>query len=475
MGQGNIEATGRDLDVALQGSGLFVARNGTQTLYTRTGAFGIDSNNYLIDPATGARIQRYGNIGEGNANSPAFQVPADNDIKIPTGTTIPGKATAGITLQGNLSANATTALAQVLTSATPFKAGGVAATTSTLLNSLDDNNTDYVAGDQIRLQGEDASNNPVSVQIPVDGTTTMGDLINDINANFPGATASLDSSGNLILTANATGPTNLNLVIADVNGNTGNTNWGNHTMNITTTGKNADVVRTSIQVYDAQGTAHNVSLDFTKISSNSWNMAASMDPKDGTLLDNSVTGITFNDDGSFRQVTGTGLGDDYITIRFPGEAATQTISMNFGSMNGFDGLTHMGGTSSAAAIQQDGFPGGSLTAISIGSDGVITGSFSNGRSLQIAQFAIAIVANPAALNRVGNNYYTITNQSGPPLLGTAQFGGRGAVQQQALESSNVDISTEFTNLIVAQRGFQVNSRTITVSDQIIQDLVNIIH
>src|SRR5205085_12243757 len=110
----------------------------------------------------------------------------------------------------------------------------------------------------------------------------------------------------------------------------------------------------------------------------------------------------------------------------------------------------------------------------IGQDGVMNGIFTNGRTLPVAKLAIASFANAAALNRTGDNYYSLSNESGPALIGAGLAGGRGAVQQKALESSNVDVSVEFTRLIIAQRGFQVNARIITASDQILQDLANIL-
>ena len=196
---------------------------------------------------------------------------------------------------------------------------------------------------------------------------------------------------------------------------------------------------------------------------------------DGTVIDGQVGNINFNEDGSFRQATGTGLGDNNITVQFNGFAIPQKFSFNMGSTNAFDGLTQVGGPSSAVATGQDGYSAGFLTSLSIGQDGLINGIFTNGRNLPIGQLAIASFANPGALVRTGDNYYTLSSGSGPALLGTGLSGGRGSIQQKALESSNVDVSLEFTRLIIAQRGFQVNARTITASDQILQELANIVH
>lgn len=472
--QGSIEATGNDLDLAIQGNGFFVANNGVGDHYTRTGAFGVDSKNFLVDPSNGFRVQRFGSVGEGSATAPAFQTVGDNDIKIPIGVGIPGRATTNIQFQGNLSANAIGPLAQTLTSSTPFRTGGAPATAATLLNNLDDNPVNYVAGDQIRIQGATTNNTPVNVTMAVGAATTLGDVITFINANFAGSTASIDASGNLVVQANATGPSFLALAITDVVGNVGSTTWGSHTMAITTTGKIGDTVSTGIQFFDTQGTSHTLSLVFQKQGNNTWDLTGSISAAVGTLTDNSVSGITFNDDGSFRQITGTGLGDGFMTAQITGLASPQRISFSLGSPSGFDGVTQVGGSSSAVATGQDGFAAGFLTSLSIAQDGVVNGVFTNGRTLPISQLAIASFANPGALTREGDNYYGLSTESGPALLGAGVSGGRGSVQQKALESSNVDVALEFTRLIIAQRGFQVNARTITASDQVLQELANTI-
>ena len=122
MQQGSLQTTGNDLDMALKGNGFFVVKTPSQMLYTRAGAFGIDANNHLVDPATGDLVQRFGSVGEATATTPAFQTAGNNNITIPVGLTIPGAPTANVVLQGNLSASAVGPLAQVLTSAQGSKA-----------------------------------------------------------------------------------------------------------------------------------------------------------------------------------------------------------------------------------------------------------------------------------------------------------------------------------------------------------------
>ena len=469
--QGGLESTGRELDVAIQGGGYFVLKgpNGA-SVYTRAGSFGIDSQGFLVDPSTGYRVQRTGTVGDPSSTATGFQVSGNDDIQIPQDTTIPGRPTDSVTIQGNLDSSDTGPVAQTISTTSPLTAGGVPADATTPLNNLDNNTSDYVAGDLLNLSGTDSTGTAVNIAVPVDDTTTVGDLLNSINTSFPGSTASIDPSGNIVVTNNTAGASNLNLTIANSIGDTGATNWAPST--VTTPGADGATVNGSIQVYDAQGAAHDLSYTFQKQADGTWNMTTSMDPKDGTLTQNTVTGIAFNNDGSFQQVNGaSGIS---VVAQFAGETSSQSIAFNFGSPGGFSGLTQVGGSSSAAATGQTGYAAGSLTDVTIDQDGVINGDFSNGQTLQIAQLGIASFANQDALNRIGNNYYSSTTESGPAQISTGEAGGNGEIEQKVLEESNVDVSLEFTRLITAQRGFEINAKTITVSDETLQVLAQIV-
>jgi flagellar hook protein FlgE len=468
--QGALTTTGNPLDAAIQGQGFFVANDGTQDLYTRAGAFSIDANGYLVDPATGYLIQRTGTVGEASAVNPGFQTPGDDNIRIPLGTGIPAKATTNITLAGNLSAQASGPLAQTLTSASPFQTSSGPATTSTLLNSLADNISPYQTGDSLVLQGTTTAGTAVNATLPVNSSTTLGDLINAINTDFPGSTASLDSNGNLIIQANTTGPSQLKVAISDSAGDQGKSNWNNHVLQTTTVGADGTTVNTAIQIYDTQGTPHTLSLTFQKQANNTWNLTASIPPADGTMINGTVTGITFGPNGSFSGVNGSGS----ISFALNGLPTPQTVSLNFGSPGGFNGLTQFGGGSSAAATAQDGYAAGTLSSVSITQDGTINGLFTNGQTFPLAQLAIATFVNVQGLSRVGQNYYQETINSGLPFISGGQTGSAGSIQGGALESSNVDVSKQFTQLITGQQAYEVNARSISINNQVIQDLVNII-
>jgi len=129
--------------------------------------------------------------------------------------------------------------------------------------------------------------------------------------------------------------------------------------------------------------------------------------------------------------------------------------------------------SSTSSTLQDGNSSGSLVTFNIGSDGTVSGSFSNGRSALVAQLALATFGNEQGLLRTGNNAFVPTLASGQSVVGTPGTGGRGTLSGGALELSNVDIATEFAALIVAQRTFQANAKAVTTFDQVTQDTINL--
>lgn len=218
---------------------------------------------------------------------------------------------------------------------------------------------------------------------------------------------------------------------------------------------------TSVQVYDSLGNSHNLTITFEKsgTTANEWDWEATLDG--GTIPGGTGT-ITFNPDGSIN-TGGTG------TAAFTLMPVAQNISLSID----FSQLTQFGGNPTAYINFQDGYEAGSLDMVSTDSGGVLTGIFTNGQSKALAQIALATFSNPGGLLKEGGNLYQISNNSGLPNIGTADSGGRGSIAVGKLEMSNVDLAQEFTNMIVTQRGFQANSRVITTSDEMLQDLINI--
>ena len=232
-------------------------------------------------------------------------------------------------------------------------------------------------------------------------------------------------------------------------------------------------VQTQMQMYDALGTAHQISLTFTKTATaNQWTVVArdengaviSPDGDAGTAGVQPVP-LTFDPAtgqlaAASRQVTLTPAPG--MTASWPG-----TIDVDLAQLRQF------GGASALAPGDVDGNAMGTLQSISLSGDGTIMGVYSNSLREPIGKLAMASFANPGGLTKAGNSSYRVGDNSGQPAIGEAGSGGRGTLTAGALEMSNVDLAEEFTGLIVAQRGFQANSRVITTSDEILQDLVQL--
>lgn len=470
---GSLESTGGDLDLALDGDGYFVLNNGTTNLYTRAGTFQIDKNGMLVDSGTGYPVQRYGTVGEASDEFPSYQVVGKSNINIPLGASVRGKATENITVSGNLPSSGALPTAQVLNSA-PFTVGGAAVTATTTLNSLDAITTPYQAGDSIMITGTDEDGGAISVTMAVDNTTTIDDLLTAINGAFPGASASLETDGSFTLTANDAGPSFLSMQLSNASGNTGEFNFAAVPMIVSEKGAPGATIQGGARIYDSAGGVHTINYEFIKQSDATWTMTASMDPSDGVLVDSQVTGITFNPDGSFKGISGTGAGDGKLTAIFAGQTVPLDFSvvLNGGSTSG-SALTSYSGDGSVSS-STDGYGNGVLTSVQVDSSGTVQGIASNGIQFPIAQIAIATFRNPQGLNSVGGNFFSASLSSGDVQLSGAGSNGTGLVRSGQLEQSNVDIAVEFTRLIIAQRGFSANSRTITVTNDILQELNNLI-
>jgi flagellar hook protein FlgE len=155
-------------------------------------------------------------------------------------------------------------------------------------------------------------------------------------------------------------------------------------------------------------------------------------------------------------------------------SGASTLQVDLGETNGTNGLTGFGSASTAAAINQDGFANGSLDSMSVDTNGDIKGLYSNGQSQTIASLQVFTFRNPAGMLASGGNLWSPSSNSGLETPRTPGQGGAGQITSGSLEGSNVDIASEFTRLITAQRGFQVNARVIQTTDQILQELAGLI-
>lgn len=222
----------------------------------------------------------------------------------------------------------------------------------------------------------------------------------------------------------------------------------------------------SITVYDSQGNAVPVTLNFTydpATAPNPWKVAAT--DSAGVALGSQA--LTFSGSGNLTSpaapgtftITGGALGTNKVTV---GLQAPGTPLVSFG------------GTPSASAISQDGSPSGTLQSFSVAKDGTVSGVFSNGQTEVLGQVALADFNNPIGLDHVGGSLYRSTANSGVAQIGVSSTGARGMISSGTVEMSNVDLAAQFSQLIVAQRGFEANTKVIHTSDTILQDLINLI-
>lgn len=234
----------------------------------------------------------------------------------------------------------------------------------------------------------------------------------------------------------------------------------------------------SVQIYDSLGNSHQVTVYYEKTAAG-WTYHAMTD---GGTLTGGTAGVqteiasgelTFDTNGAL-----TGINNATSNFNPLNATNPQALNFNFGTPNtaggsGMDGMTQLGGNTVTSFTDQDGHTGGTLSSISIGTDGTVTAAFSNGETESIAEVAVAEFAAPDQLNRQGGNLYQATAASGEATIGQAGSGGRGSIVAGALEQSNVDLANEFVRMIAAQRGFEANSKTITTADQLLTELMQL--
>ena len=306
-----------------------------------------------------------------------------------------------------------------------------------------------------------------------------GDDTDDTTGNIPPGTANTnadanDHNMNLTVTglSNATNNVTENVKFtASMAPLSGSLSSGNATR--VTDSLNMAAHSSSTDLFDSLGTKHNIKIDFVKRGytpngGTEWTMVIQVAEPNRINQDgepaNVITGyVRFNPDGSLATYSPA-------SITFGaqnGSAGGQHIELKLGTTAQMDGLASTDNDSSTADISQDGYASGELNGIRIDQSGTLVGSFTNGRSLGLAQVGVAKFSNNEGLSSEGGNLFSRTANSGDPVIGAAQTAGRGKISSSSLEMSNVDLSRSLTQLIVVQRGFQANSKTITTSDEML--------
>jgi flagellar hook protein FlgE len=502
--QGSLATSSNVLDLAIDGNGFFVLHDAQSgTFYSRAGTFRLDKDNNVVDPS-GLKLQGF------LADTTGTITGTIGDVALPSTTASP-KASANALVAANL--NSATPLTGVLSNVVGSAAS--ATTTAAGNNSF----TIDLNGDGAQTvtvaNGLTGAALATAIQNAVRGLTPADPFL---TAAYTGFTASVNSSGVFTFTSGISGTTNdstsnvkatvvaangADTLAANLNLLTGTSTSGTDFSLSNPTGTSN--FATSMTVYDSLGNSHLLTTYFTKVGGNTWNYnvvasssdvvtanyhSANIDATLGIVKVGAGT-LTFNTDGTLDREslavhynTGTAVGTsgaipDQLQIDFNGATPNQLIVMNFGTSvttdggNGLDGTTQFGSTSALVQQTQDGYAAGSLQAFSVDANGTISGRFSNGQLRALAQVVLARFPDPIGLTRTGKNTFAQSGNSGQPVTGTPDSAGLGGVKSNSLELSNVDLGESFINMIAAQRGFQANSRVITTSDEILQELVNL--
>lgn len=495
FGNGAISPTGLSTDLAIEGDGFFIVERAGQQLYSRNGALQFNSNNDLVT-LSGERVQGYGVDASFNLVTGRL-----TDINIPLGTLTLAEATRNVNLTGNLKADGTVATTGTLLTFGALTAATVPITAATLLTAVD--GASIMVGDSIRVSGATRGNKAVpDASLPVTATTTVGDMLTFLQdamgvvpaggytmgdptgAPEPGGFA-IDPMGVITFTGNMGTANDLvlaasNLQVVPASGT------ASSPFTITkTNAANGESVRNTFVVYDSLGTA--IEVDVTMVlafretnNGTYWRafMHAADDSDQALHLESgdrmgtfsaAVPLAHFDEFGGLVSTPSVGVELDRDSA---GSATAMNFNLNFSSQgSAVTALANTGGNSLVAATFQDGSPLGVLSSFSVGSNGIISGGFSNGLTRTIGQIALATFTNPEGLVDTGNNLFGVGPNSGTSLIGAPLEFGAGRVVGGALELSNVDLSQEFINMILTSTGYSAASRVITTSDQLIQQLL----
>lgn len=253
-------------------------------------------------------------------------------------------------------------------------------------------------------------------------------------------------------------------------------------MNLNAADRTGTQFHATTRVYDSRGTARTLDMTFTRQANGSYTMSATLDgvatelSVDGGAPSNTPATFTFDQNGQPTSPTSLSIIPDQTQL---GGASLPSIAINLRETNpdgtpGAFNITNYASQSAVSSTRQNGSAAGEFAGLMVDNNGILYAVFSNQQSRAIGQYALATFNSEEGLARTGNNLFSETPSSGQPSIGAPATGGRGGVVGGALEQSNVDIASEFVDLIQAQRGFQANSRVINTMNQALQELIQII-
>ncbi len=476
--QGTFERTGITTDLALQGPGLFILKSNGQQFYSRAGAFIFDADGKLVNPQNGAVVQ--GKIANGLGEIPAGTTL--QDVVIDKNLRLPAVKTTNVSWGGNLQSSSTTIRTDIVelvgnlkleAPGTGLLYPGPLATDWSISKIYNKDGTEYQLWSRFQ---EDTSNpgkwtyyyevrdkngsalpTPITGNKPLDFDPVTGACITD-QFQITDATEKIDYKLNFSSLSNLQADSNV-VVRVDK-------------------GEVPEPVLGAVTIFDSLGNPHTLSVKFDHVDSNRWSWSVSVPSSSGTLSSNSSGEIYFDPNGQIQSIWQAGNQVTssppipQVTFTPASGAEAQIIDLNFGT--GTAGVTQTNLASQIAALSQNGSASAALSNLNIDQYGNIIGIFSNGNSRKLAQIMVATFNNLNALVSVGDNMYNVAANSGDPRIDTPGENSATTIQSGALEQSNVDLSEEFTKMIISQRGFQANARVITTADNLLQEITNLI-
>lgn len=462
----SFQTTNVNTDLAINNNGFFIVNNGAESYYTRAGNFYFDQQGNFVTNE-GLYVQGWMASADGTLNTAA---PTGN-INIPVSSTMPPRVSTFLNASGTLKADAKLGEANSI-SQKVYNEQGYAHNVTTTYTKLADNT--WLAYS--------------SVDNTVAGTVTGNSKIVTFNPD-----GSFNNAEDLDLNT---------IGVIDANGDPTRNPFDDTTIDLNSNARLNDTDSTIVMFVDAAGNVRAVNMTATctkgdstgstgdaewklTFTENGKTVGSASYPSAGTALPT----ITLTDGSQINLGTGTTATINWVsgTTDLNGTAfgTAGNIGLSFQPTNtagtqplmtvqtDYSGLLQYAGGFNLNLPTTDGYGAGTLNEKVIDASGTIIGKYSNGQNLSLAQVATAIFNNQQGLERAGSTLFTKSNNSGEPIIGTAGTGGRGTLQAGVLEMSNVDLAEEFTNMIVTQRGYQSNSRIITTSDELLQELINL--
>ncbi|MBX3377189.1 MAG: flagellar hook-basal body complex protein [Phycisphaeraceae bacterium] len=498
FGNGVISPTGDARDMAIDGKGLFVVRRGVDQFYTRAGAFRQDRDNNLVD-INGNVLMGFGVDGDFQVQTGAL-----SPLNIPVGSLSVAQATRNARFAGNLNASgavATTGSTTTLGGTTstglsvipgalfPPTAPNVIEPTSFLLEVADPLAPSvplFSPGQVIEVRGAERGTRVIpEARFPILGTSTVADLMTflgqalGLNAAADPPTGALPAgvtldslTGLLTITGNVGTVNSLEIETTDIRVLDSGGQFVRNPFVTTTAGTaTGESVRTSTVVYDSLGTPITLDMSFVLEGKDSngttWRYFADS-PDDTDLSSNLATGLVrFDTLGQLQSTTPITVGIDRANT-----GAATPLTFNLLLSEGADRITALSATQSAiASTYQDGYPLGTLAAFGVEENGLIIGAFTNGLSRTLGQVALATFNNIEGLEDVGDNLFRVGLNSGSPVIAEPGSLGTGRIIGGALEQSNVDLGTEFIEMIQTSTGYSAASRIVRTADELLQQLL----